>query len=147
MGPTGPRSKGERRAFRVSVVPRDPVRWAVTIDEAKVNPVVDELSIGGARLMSVKYFDLFYEGQILGPGTLPLDGIGTLSVSGVVKWKNFPQIGIEFVDMTENESEKLFRYLFKISRLAIRYERAKKLNPPRQAKTRPDESPNKAPVG
>jgi c-di-GMP-binding flagellar brake protein YcgR len=147
MGPTGPSSRSERRAFRVSVIPRDPLRWALTIDEAKVNPVVDELSIGGARLMSVKYFDLFYEGQPLGPGTLPLEGIGTISVSGVVKWKNFPQIGIEFVDMTESVRETLFRYLFKISRLAIRYERAKKANPPRPAKTLPDESSQKVPVG
>lgn len=147
MGPIGPRSKSERRAFRVSVVPRDPVRWALTIDETKVNPVIDELSIGGARLMSVKYFDLFYEGQFLGPGTLPLEGIGTVSVSAVVKWKNFPQIGIEFVEVTESVRETLFRYLFKISRLAIRYERAKKANPPRSAKILPDESSQKAPVG
>jgi len=95
-------------------------------DEVKVTPVVDELGIGGARLMSVKHFDRFLEGQIIGPGTLPLEDFGTISVSAVVKWKAFPQIGVEFVNMADREREKLFRYLFKVSRQAIRYERAKK---------------------
>jgi hypothetical protein len=117
------------------------------MDETKVNPVIDELGIGGARLMSVKHYDRFYEGQCLGPGTLPLDGIGTVSVSAVVKWKTFPHIGIEFVDIGEREREKLFRYLFKISRQAIRYERTRKAYPPRPGKILPEESLKKAPVG
>ena len=120
----------ERSAFRVSVVPLVPVRLALVMDDdTKIAPVVDELGIGGARLMSVKYFDRFYEGQLLGPGTLPLEDFGTISVAAVVKWKTFPQIGIEFVDMTDREREKLFRYLFKVSRRAIRLERARKHGP------------------
>jgi len=120
----------ERSAFRVSVVPRVPVRFTLLMDDdTRIAPVVDELGIGGARLMSVKHFDRFYEGQLLGPGTLPLEDFGTISIAAVVKWKTFPQIGLEFVDLKHREREKLFRYLFKVSRQAIRSQRARKHGP------------------
>jgi c-di-GMP-binding flagellar brake protein YcgR len=122
----------ERHAFRVSVVPRVPVRFTLVMEDGtRIAPVVDELAIGGARLMSVKYFDRFYEGQVLDPGALPLEDFGTISVAAVVKWKTFPEIGIEFVNMTDRDRERLFRYLFKVSRQAIRFQRDKKGHGPR----------------
>jgi c-di-GMP-binding flagellar brake protein YcgR len=120
------RSIKERRAFRVAVVPCIPVRFSMVMDEVKVSPIIDELGIGGARLMSVKHFDRFLEGERIGPATFPIDDLGTLTVFAIVKWKRWPQIGVEFVDMTEMEIERLFRYVFKVHRQSIRYERARK---------------------
>ncbi len=78
--------------------------------------------------MTVKHFERFQEGQTVGPGTLFLEDIGTVNVAAIVKWKNYPTIGIEFGEMTDNNQDKLFRYLFKASRQAIRNERLKKEN-------------------
>ena len=122
--------KNKRQAFRVSPSSAVAVRFRVSIDDVVFSAVVDEIGILGARLMTVKHYDRFHEGQLLGPGTLFLEDIGTVEVSGIVKWKSFPRIGIEFVEMTGSIQDKLFRYLFKVSRQAIRIERSKKENAP-----------------
>jgi len=123
-----PFPKNSRQAFRVSPNSSVAVRFRVSIDEETLSTVVDEIGILGARLMSVKHFDRFCEGQWLGSCILFLEDIGTVDVSATVKWKNFPRIGIEFGEMTASDQNKLFRFLFKISRQTIRTERSKKEN-------------------
>jgi len=102
------------------------MRFWISINDVMVSPVVEELGVIGARLISVKHFDEFYEGQLLGPGSLHLEDIGTVEVSAVVKWKAFPRIGIEFCEMSLSRQDKLFQYLFKVSRQAIRIELSRK---------------------
>jgi hypothetical protein len=114
--------RNERQAFRVSPNSGVPIRFWVSINDLMVSPVVEELGVTGARLMTVKHFDEFHEGQLLGPGSLHLEDIGTVEVSAVVKWKAFPRIGIEFFEMGVSRQDKLFQYLFKVSRQAIRIE-------------------------
>ena len=118
--------RNERQAFRVSPNSAVPIRFWISINDVMVSPVVEELGVIGARLISVKHFDEFYEGQLLGPGSLHLEDIGTVEVSAVVKWKAFPRIGIEFCEMSMSRQDKLFQYLFKVSRQAIRIELSRK---------------------
>ena len=120
--------KNERRAFRVSPNSAAAVRFKLTIEDVTFSVVVDEIGILGARLLTVKHFDRFHEGQLVESGILFLEDIGTVNVSAIVKWKSFPRIGIEFSGMTNNIQDKLFRYLFKASRQTIRSERSKKEN-------------------
>jgi len=121
-------NRRERRAFRMSVIPFSTARFGIKVGDVNLTPLVDELGIGGARLISVKHFDCFYEGQVLEAGTLPLEANVTINLSAVVRWKKFPRIGIQFVEMAEREKDRLFGYLFKASRQSIRIERAKKAN-------------------
>ena len=92
-----------RSVFRLSMIASDPVYLLLTLDGVHIDPIVDELGGGGARLVSSKHYDRFYEGQILGPSVLVLDSVGMPVVYPVVKWKNFPGIGIEFMDISEKE--------------------------------------------
>jgi len=120
--------KKERRAFRICPNSAAEVRIKFTIDDVPFSVVVDEIGILGARLVTVKHFDRFHEGQALELGTLFLENIGTVNIAAIVKWKSYPRIGIEFGELTVNNQDKLFRYLFKASRQAIRNERLKKEN-------------------
>ena len=109
-----------RSVFRLSMIASDPVYLLLTLDGVHIDPIVDELGGGGARLVSSRHYDRFYEGQILGPSVLVLDGVGMPVVFPVVKWKNFPGIGIEFMDVSEKEREMILRFLFRVERKTVR---------------------------
>ena len=109
----------ERRSLRVSLLSSEPVRLLLDIDDTEIDPVVVELAPDGARLKCVKHFDLFYEGQILGPAILELDESST-PVYAAVKWKRWPEIGVEFLEMSQGDRERIFRFLFRIQRQNIR---------------------------
>ena len=104
--------RSERNTFRLSMKATEPVYLLCSIDNLEIDPVVDELSAGGARLICSKHFDRLYEGQILGPAMLVIREIGTPVVYPVVKWKSRPAIGVEFVNLSEKDQEKIFRFLF-----------------------------------
>ena len=106
----------KRSAFRTSTIANEPVYMLLSIDGEDVDPIVDELGAGGARLLSSKYFDRFYEGQMVGPAVLVLQDIGMAVVYPVVRWKNWPVIGVQFMDIPEKDSEMIFKFLFKLER-------------------------------
>ena len=45
----------------------EPVYLLLSIEGKDIDPIVDELGGGGARLVSAKHFNLFYDGQMIGP--------------------------------------------------------------------------------
>ena len=106
-----------RSAFRRSMIAEKPVYLLLSMDGVDVNPIVDELGGGGARLVSAKYFDRFCVGQVIGPAVLVLHDEGMPVVYPIVKWKSWPVIGVEFIDISEKDHKTILRFLFKVERL------------------------------
>jgi c-di-GMP-binding flagellar brake protein YcgR len=109
----------QRGVFRLSMIADEPVYLLLTMDGVNVDPIVDELGGGGARLVSAKHYDMFYEGQLIGPAVLVLPDEGMPVVYPVVKWKNWPVIGVEFMEVTEKDREMILRFLFKVERRMV----------------------------
>ena len=109
-----------RSVFRLSMIASEPVYLLLTLDGVHIDPIVDELGGGGARLVSSKHYERFYEGQILGPAVLVLQDIGLPVVFPIVKWKNWPVIGVEFMDVSDKEREMILRFLFRVERKTLR---------------------------
>jgi len=112
--PNNPRS-----AFRRSMITEKPVHLLFSVDGVDINVMVDELGGGGARLVSAEYFDHFHIGQVIGPAVLVLQDEGMPVLYPVVKWKSWPVIGIEFLDISEKDHEKILRFLFKVERRTV----------------------------
>jgi c-di-GMP-binding flagellar brake protein YcgR len=114
---TRPLQWGEQRSvFRIPMIAREPVYLLLTMDGVNVDPVIDELGGGGARLVCAKHFDSFFEGQAIGPAVLVLPDEGMPVVYPVVRWKNWPAVGVEFVDISDKDREMILRFLFKVER-------------------------------
>ena len=110
----------QRAVFRLSMIADEPVYLLLTLDGVKIDPIVDELGGGGARLVTPKHFDNFHEGQMIGPAVLMLQDEGMPVVYPVVKWKSWPVIGVEFVDVADKDRETILRFLFKVERRMVR---------------------------
>ncbi|HEY2381256.1 MAG TPA: hypothetical protein VGK48_08735 [Terriglobia bacterium] len=108
-----------RSAFRLSMIAGEPVYLLLSMDGVNIDPVVDELGGGGARLVAAKHFDVFEEGQMIGPAVLVLPDEGMPVVYPVVKWKSFPVIGVEFMQIDEKDKEMILRFLFKVERRIV----------------------------
>src|SRR2546426_12393418 len=106
----------QRSVFRLSMIANEPVYLLLSMDGVDIDPIVDELGGGGARLVCSKHFDMFYEGQLVGPAVLVLQDVGMPVVYPVVKWKSWPVIGVQFMQIEEAEREMIFRFLFKLER-------------------------------
>src|SRR5206468_5974528 len=112
-------AQSERSVFRLSMIADEPAYLLLTMDGVKIDPIVDEL--GGARIVCAKEFDRFDEGQIVGPAVLVLQDEGMPVVYPVVKWKRWPVIGLEFMDISEKDRKMILRFLFKIERRMIQH--------------------------
>src|SRR5262245_40439542 len=106
----------QRSVFRLSMIADEPVYLLLSMDGVDIDPIVDELGGGGARLVCAKHFDRFYEGQLIGPAVLVLQEVGMPVVYPVVKWKNWPVVGVEFMDISDKDRELIYRFLFKVER-------------------------------
>jgi hypothetical protein len=124
VGPTETDDSKQRSAFRLSMNANEPVYLLLSIDGVDVDPVVDELGAGGARLLCSKHFDKFYEGQLIGPAVLVLQDEGMPVVYPVVKWKSWPLVGVQFMEIEEAEREMIFRFLFKLERKLMQQPKA-----------------------
>jgi c-di-GMP-binding flagellar brake protein YcgR len=109
----------KRSVFRLSMIADEPVYLLLSMDGVDIDPLVDELGGGGARLVSPKHFDAFYEGQLIGPAVLVLQDEGMPVVYPVVKWKSWPVIGVEFMEISEKDREMIIRFLFKVERRIV----------------------------
>jgi c-di-GMP-binding flagellar brake protein YcgR len=109
----------QRSVFRLSMIADEPVYLLLSMDGVNVDPIIDELGGGGARLVSAKHFEMFYEGQIIGPAVLVLPDEGMPVVYPVVKWKSWPIVGVEFMEITEKDREMILRFLFKVERRMV----------------------------
>jgi hypothetical protein len=101
------------------MIANEPVYLLLSMDGVNIDPIVDELGGGGARLVCSKHFDMFYEGQMIGPAVLVLQDVGMPIVYPVVKWKSWPVIGVEFMQMTEKEREQIIKFLFRVERKIV----------------------------
>jgi hypothetical protein len=113
----------QRSVFRLSMIANEPVYLLLSMDGVDIDPVVDELGGGGARLLCSKHFDRFYEGQLVGPAVLVLQDVGLPVVYPIVKWKSWPVIGVEFMEITEKDREMIFRFLFRLERKILQTEK------------------------
>ena len=108
----------ERSSLRQTLLEEEPVFMKVDLDGVKL-PVVD-LGGGGARILCSKYRSFFedcYTGQSLGNCVLMLGGVLTPAFEVVIRWKNWPCIGVEFVDLPDKSRADIFRFLFKVERI------------------------------
>jgi c-di-GMP-binding flagellar brake protein YcgR len=112
-------SAKKRSVFRLSMIADEPVYLLLSMDGVNIDPVIDELGGGGARLVSAKHYEMFYEGQMLGPAVLVLPDEGMPVVYPVVKWKSWPVIGVEFTQIEEKDKEMILRFLFKVERRMV----------------------------
>jgi hypothetical protein len=64
-----------------------------------------------ACVASTDCFDLFYEGQMIGPAVLSLKNEDPLIVYPVVKAKNWPLIQVEFLQISEKDRRTIGRSL------------------------------------
>ena len=110
---------GERSAFRISMIADEPVYLLLSMEGVDIDPIVDELGGGGARLVSAKHFDSFYVGQLIGPAVLVLQDEGMPVVYPVVKWKSWPVIGVEFMEISDKDREMIMRFIFKVERRMV----------------------------
>jgi hypothetical protein len=109
----------QRSAFRIPMIADEPVYLLLSMEGMDIDPIVDELGGGGARLVSAKHYDYFYLGQLIGPAVLVLQDEGLPVVYPVVKWKSFPVIGVEFMEISDKEREMIMRFLFKVERRMV----------------------------
>jgi hypothetical protein len=109
----------QRSVFRLSMIANEPVYLLLSMEGVDIDPIVDELGGGGARLISSKHYDMFYEGQLVGPAVLVLQDVGMPVVYPIVKWKSWPVIGVEFMEMAEKEREMIIKFLFKVERKIV----------------------------
>ena len=112
-------SAKQRRVFQLSMIADEPVYLLLSMDGIDIDPIIDELGGGGARLVSAKHYDRFYEGQLIGPAVLVLQDEGLPVVYPVVKWKSWPVIGVEFMEISEKDREMIIRFLFKVERRMV----------------------------
>ena len=106
----------QRSVFRIPMIAGEPVCLLLTMDGVNIDPVIDELGGGGARLVCAKHFDSFYEDQAIGPAVLVLPDEGMPVVYPVVRWKSWPAVGVEFLDISDRDREMILRFLFKVER-------------------------------
>lgn len=123
MEQTATNSRKERSSFRLPMVAGEPVYLLMRVDGADVDPVVDELGANGARFAAVNDFSRFHVGQDLGPAVLVMPERGMASVRPIVRWMNYPRIGVEFEGIGERDREQIFRFMFRVERRTIPMER------------------------
>jgi hypothetical protein len=101
---------GNRRPqIGLGVIAKEPVRLLVNMHGVNMDPVVERLNGGEAAFACSEYFDLFYEGQMIGPAVLALQDDGMAVVYPVVQWRNWPMIGVEFMEISEGDRQMIAR--------------------------------------
>jgi c-di-GMP-binding flagellar brake protein YcgR len=103
------------------MIPDEPVYLAA--NGINIDPVVEELGGGGARLVCRRQFDRFHKGQALGRSVLMLNNDGVAEVYPIVRWTKWPNVGVEFTDISEKDRRTIMRFLFKIERRRIQMEK------------------------
>jgi hypothetical protein len=101
----------DRPQFRLATFNDEPVYLTFSLDGVDLDLIVEKLDGGNASFVCSKNFDVFYEGQIIGPAVLSLQDDGMAVVYPVVKSKNWPLINVEFMEMSENDRQMITRFL------------------------------------
>src|SRR5215467_226901 len=113
----------QRRAFlRLTTLEDEPVYLQVNLGD-KINLPVTELGGGGARVVCRNYqgiFDNFNIGRSLGESVLMLREQGMHEVEPVIRWKNWPCIGVQFEGLSDSDRGHIFRFLFELERKKLK---------------------------
>jgi hypothetical protein len=100
----------ERPQFRMTAFMDEPVSLLFNLNGIELNPIVEHLEKGQASFVSTKHFEVFYEGQMIGPAVLSL-GDDMVVVFPVVKSKNWPLIDVEFLQLCDKDRQTIARYV------------------------------------
>src|ERR1041385_4177163 len=111
----------KRSLFRLEINNNQRVILRFNLEGVKIDAVVEELGGGGARLMYHKQFTFFYEAQMIGPAVLILQPDVQPVVHPVVKWKSWPNIGVQFMRISEKDRQSIMRFLFRAERNKVRH--------------------------
>lgn len=128
MKSQAPDHSKQRSVFRLPVGAAEPVYLLFSIDAVNIDPMVDELGAGGARFFAANHYHSFYKDQVLGPAVLVLPDIGMPVVYPVVRWLNYPTIGVEFAGIDEKQREMVFRFMFRTERKIVQIEKNKSVD-------------------
>ena len=112
----------KRSSLRLTMLKEEPLYLQVTLD-AEINLPVTELGGGGVRLLCYKcqqFFDGFYVGQSLRHSVLMLGEEGIHDVEPVIKWKKWPCIGVQFINLSDKDRAGIFKHLFKLERKKLK---------------------------
>lgn len=101
----------DRSKFRLTTFADEPVSLLLNLDGVEIDPVVERLDVHQASFVCPKDFELFYEGQMLGPAVLILQDKGLIVVNPVVKSKNWPTIDVEFMEVPEKDRRVISGFL------------------------------------
>jgi hypothetical protein len=94
-----------------AINPHEPISLLFNMDGIDIDPVLSWLELGRAGFECSAYFDMFYEGKIIGPAVLALHDQGMVVVDPVVKSKNWPMIEVEFLEVSETDRRLITSYL------------------------------------
>lgn len=97
--------------FQPATFADEPVYLLFSLNGIDIDPIVEHLEREQASFVSTKYFDMFYEGQMIGPAVLSLQDEGMAIVYPVVKSRHCPVIGVEFMEISENDRQMITRFL------------------------------------
>jgi hypothetical protein len=103
-----------RSQFRLTMFADDPVQLLFNLDGIDIDPIAERLDTGKASFVCSKYFDMFYEGQMIGPAVLVLEDDGMAVVYPVVKSKNWPLVDVEFMEISEKDRRMITQFLARI---------------------------------
>lgn len=97
--------------MRLATFADEPVYLTFSLDGVELDPVVERLDRGQAGIVCARNFELFYEGQMIGPAVLVLQDEGMAVVYPVVKSKNWPIVTVEFMEISEADRQMIERFL------------------------------------
>jgi hypothetical protein len=101
----------EHPQFQLTTFSDEPASLLFNLNGIELDPIVERLEKGQASFVSTKHFDLFYEGQMIGPAVLSLQDEDMVVVNPVVKSKNWPLINVEFMQLSEKDRRTIARSL------------------------------------
>ena len=108
--------------MRLKTLEDEPVYLQVDLG-GTINLLVIELGGEGARVLCRNCqgsFDSFHAGYSLCESILMLGKQGMLEVEPVIRWKNWPCIGVQFIALSDNDRAHIFKFLFELERKRIK---------------------------
>ncbi len=117
-----PKATQRRSSMRLKTAKDEAVYLQVDLG-AKINLLVTDLGGEGAQILCRKCqesFDNFHVGLPLGKSVLMLREHGMLEVEPVIRWKEWPSIGVQFLDLSDKDRALIFKFLFELERKRIK---------------------------
>jgi c-di-GMP-binding flagellar brake protein YcgR len=123
LDPVDPEIVHRRSSLRLKMSSDEPVYLQLNLGPKLLTLPVTELGGGGAQILCRLFeesFDELHVGQSLGKCVLMLREQGTLQVEPFIRWKKWPVIGVQFVDLSDKDRAQIFRCLFELERKQIK---------------------------